>query len=127
MNLFDVLLLPTAPSSAPLLGAGYAHSSSVATFNWTAPLLIDQNGVIEYYNVIVTEVPTGREWSLVAIDSQITMASLHPYYNYSCVVAAFTVEIGPFSQPFFVLTLEEGIYNAYDTPCLLMLCTSLTI
>ena len=59
--------------------------------------------------MIVTEVPTGREWFLVATDTQITLGSLHPYYHYSCVVAAFTVGIGPFSQPFFALTEEEGI------------------
>ena len=78
------------------------------TFNWTAPLPIDQNGVVDYYNVIVTEVPTDRQWNLVAIDTQITLASLHPYYHYSCVVAAYTVGLGPFSQPFFALTGEEG-------------------
>ena len=100
-----------APSSPPLQGAGYAHSSSVITFNWTAPLPPDQNGIIDYYNVIVTEVATGREWFLVAIDKQITLASLHPYYNYSCIVAAYTVDIGPFSQPFFALTEEEGNYS----------------
>ena len=58
--------------------------------------------------MIVTEVPSGREWFLVAIDTEITLASLHPFYNYSCVVAAYTVDIGPFSQPFFILTGEEG-------------------
>ena len=56
----------------------------------------------------MTEVPTGRKWSLVAVNPQIIMGSLHPYYNYSCVVAAYTVALGPFSQSFFALTGEEG-------------------
>ena len=111
------LIFPTAPSSAPLLGTGYAHSSSVVMFNWTAPPSIDQNGVIDHYSVIISEVPTGRRWSLIAVDSQITLASLHPYYNYSCVVAAYTVDIGPFSLPFSALTGEEGTKAVFCVSC----------
>lgn len=104
------MLLPVAPSSAPLMGAAEAESSSVVSFHWLPPSPVDQNGVLEYYKVIITEVPTGRQWSLIAVDSHIILASLHPYYNYSCVVAAYTVGIGPFSLPFSVVTDEEGTY-----------------
>ena len=105
------LCFSSAPSSPPLLGSGYALSSTVVTFNWTAPVPIDQNGVIRSYKFIVTEVPTGRWWSLIAVDTTVTFISFHPYYNYSCIVAAYTVGLGPFSQPFFVTTNEEGERN----------------
>lgn len=81
------------------------------SFDWSAPKPIDQNGIINYYIAIVTEIPTGRNWSLVAVDSHITLGSLHPYYNYSCVVAAYTVGIGPYSKPFYAMTDEEGMLN----------------
>ena len=98
---------PAAPSSAPTEGVGSALSSTVVTFHWNVPLPVDQNGVLKYYKAFVSEVPTGRNWSLIAVDTQISLASLHPYYKYSCRVAAYTVGFGPFSQPFYAVTDEE--------------------
>ena len=90
------------------MGVGRAQSSSIISFDWAPPLPHKQNGVLRHYMATVTEVPTGRRWSFIAVESHIVLASLHPYYNYSCVVAAFTVDIGPYSAPFSTITYEEG-------------------
>ena len=33
---------------------------------------------------------------------------LHPYYTYECVVSAFTVDSGPYSEVLTVTTSEDG-------------------
>ena len=37
-----------------------------------------------------------------------TIYSLHPFYNYSCEVAAYTVGLGPYSDAVSIVTQEDG-------------------
>ena len=39
---------------------------------------------------------------------QVNVAPLHPYYNYSCAVSAFTVKAGPYTEIITAVTLEAG-------------------
>ena len=36
------------------------------------------------------------------------LVSLHPYYNYTLVVSAVTIEEGPYSVPVTVITAQDG-------------------
>ena len=69
-----------------------------------------QNGVIKYYTVKVTEVETGTVFQYTEYSNYITLSSLHPAYTYEFTIAAFTVALGPFSQTFDITTAEEGGY-----------------
>ena len=97
------------PSAPPNNVTGYVESSTLVMFAWLAPPLIDQNGVIQYYVVKLLEVETGALWTFFAVEEDINIGSLHPYYNYECTVAAHTViGTGPHSIAITVLTEEAG-------------------
>ena len=73
------------------------------------PPAVDHNGIIRNYSVIVTEENTGRRILLTShTSSGQRVDSLHPYYNYTCVVAAVTVNAGPYSTPVTITTAEAG-------------------
>ena len=44
-------------------------------------------------------------------NTHITLADLHPFYTYSCSVAAETIYIGPFTAELTTQMPEDGKYN----------------
>ena len=99
-----------APSGPPLSFSAVAISSVSIRLSWASPLPEELNGVLVSYRVIVTEDATGEVFQqTTAFDTNsLVVNSLHPYYNYQCSVAAFTIASGPkaYTQ---VRTLPEGI------------------
>ena len=59
---------------------------------------------------MVTEVETGATMTLFTEATSLTVTSLHPYYTYSCTVAAETTGLGPFSYPVEIQLPESGMY-----------------
>ena len=57
----------------------------------------NRNGIIRHYQVNVTEIDTGTNFVFIAISNDLVINDLHPYYTYDVFVAAFTVDIGPYS------------------------------
>ena len=98
----------TVPSAPPRNVSAEALSSTVITFLWQPPLAQELNGLLQSYNVIVEEIPTGREWNYISNGTDLLVTSLHPYYNYSCRVAANTIGIGPYSSSVITATYEAG-------------------
>ena len=80
----------------------------------------DENGIIRYYLVNVTEINTGYHYQTTSTTSDIALSNLHPYYTYSITVAAYTIEEGPFSTPVSFTTLQDGMFNS-DITCALNL------
>ena len=78
---------------------------------WHSLPAADQNGIVRHYLVNITEVDTGRQFQLTSLATYISIGSLHPFYTYMCAVAASTVDIGPYSPPLTVKTLEAGIVS----------------
>ena len=76
---------------------------------WQNPLPEDQNGIIRLYFINITEEETGRQLQLTSSAPHILVEFLHPFYTYVCTVAASTVDIGPYSPAFTVITLEAGM------------------
>ena len=74
-----------------------AVSSSSIRMTWIPPPEEEQNGVIRAYHIYVTEIPTEIVQEIIAHgDAHIQIVNhLHPYYTYECVIAAFTVGLGP--------------------------------
>ena len=99
------------PSAPPQALSGIAQSSTLLTFIWSPPPSIDINGIIQYYVVMVSEQETGRFWSFFAVDADINLASLHPFFNYECQVAAFTTASGPYTNSVIVQTDEAGKFS----------------
>ena len=87
---------------------GSAQSDTIIDLTWTSPPAIDINGLVRHYSILVEESETGRSWSFIHIEPEISIGSLHPYYNYECKVAAFTVGLGPYSNSTLVTTNEAG-------------------
>ena len=86
-------------------------SSRSVTFNWQAPLVEEQNGVIISYTINVTDVGRGQTIQRLVSSSQtsITVASLIPFTTYSCSIAASTsAGMGPFSTLLTLTTPEDG-------------------
>ena len=84
-------------------------SSTSISLSWSPPPLDQQNGIIRFYRVSITEDETGVVISRVATSTSITVTSLHPYYTYQCSVSAFTIGDGPATSESTVRTLEDGI------------------
>lgn len=104
-----VIFFPTAPSASPQNLMGSAGSTTLIDLSWDPPPAIDINGVIQYYSLRVLETETTRSWSFVHAEPEISVGSLHPYHNYECKVAAYTVGLGPYTNTTSVQTLEAGI------------------
>ena len=100
-----VLAVPSAP---PQEAGGTADSPTLLALSWSPPPPVHINGPLQYYSVEITELHTGRKWTIVALDEALNVGSLHPYFIYSYRVAAYTVGLGPFSQPVSIQTLEAG-------------------
>ena len=61
--------------------------------------------------VMVSEQETGRFWNFFAVEEDINLASLHPFFNYECQVAAFTIGSGPYTSSVIVQTDEAGKFS----------------
>lgn len=75
--------------------------------SWDAPPTEHQNGEVRQYIVNITEDNTGLMWQEGSETRELKLNSLHPYYNYSCQVAAVTVSMGPFGETITVTTLQD--------------------
>ena len=97
-----------APASPPENLTVTALSSTSLSLSWLPPPSIDQNGIIQEYRVTITEFETGNVRELTSTATTLVVPSLHPYYNYECVVSAYTVGQGPFTENVTVQTFEDG-------------------
>ena len=84
----------SAPSGGPNnLLRSFANSSSVI-LQWGLPNPDEVNGEIVHYIIKVYNVETLSTTEHTSQVTSITLNNLHPYYNYSCRVAAVTVAEG---------------------------------
>ena len=97
-----------APSESPteLVSSMIGKTSFLLT--WRPPSPENQNGIIRHYVINVTVENTGMELQFTSVETQIALQFLHPYYNYTCVVAAVTVATGPSSTELTVTTLQDS-------------------
>ena len=64
--------------------------------------------MIQHYLVNVTEINTGNMFGHVALNTNFSLFSLHPYYTYSIVVSAVTISTGPATSPITITTDQDG-------------------
>ena len=101
-------ILFQAPASPPQdLVAAPINSRSVY-LSWSPPPREHHNGMIRQFWINVTEVDTGRRYQMTSFGTSLTISSLHPFYTYTFSVAAYTVGLGPFSEPVNQLMPQDG-------------------
>ena len=94
---------PTAPPEDLL---ATALDSRTLHISWQPPAEEDRNGIIRRYVTNITELNTGTDFELESTNTEITLQNLHPFYQYSCSVAAETVALGP-STPVVTIEMPE--------------------
>lgn len=88
-------------------------TSTSFVLSWSSPPPEDHNGLIRHYVVRCTELETGAVFQHLAVNvTERVVDTLHPFYSYSCTIAAVTVAEGPFSSSVTVATEQDGIVHA---------------
>ena len=77
------------------------------------------NGIIREYSVTVENVNLAEVETYIAFGTSINITNLHPYTEYSCRVAAFTVAMGPLSLSVNITTDQDGNYM-YKKTCIVV-------
>jgi len=105
MELLSFSIAPTAP---PGNFSVSAINSTTITLSWNPPPFDQINGLLRHYVISFTQHETASESRVLSTYTQVTLQSLHPYYTYTCRVAAVTTGIGPFTGNLTVKLPEDG-------------------
>ena len=103
-----IFLLNSAPSAPPDDVQVTAGDSRTLQLSWQPPSNRSRNGIIQRYVINITELETSYSFQLETTDLFVVANDLHPYYQYSCSVAAETVGLGPFSVAVIIQLPEDG-------------------
>ena len=81
--------------------------------SWNSPPSEDQNGIIMYYLLLITQEQfniSDRVINTISNATSYIVANLEEYNNYTCRVAAATrIGPGPYSAPIYFNTPEDGM------------------
>ena len=120
-NSICVCMPHSAPSQPPRNLQRVPLNSTTLRLSWQPPSSQYQNGLIREYRINITENETGRNFQLTSTHTFIIIPHLHPYYQYNCSVAAYTISLGPFSSAITVSMPENGnncvLYIHVPIPC----------
>ena len=100
-----------APSRSPTEVTVMATTSSSISFYWKSPPAYAINGIIRSYYLTLTEEDTGKHLHITAKSPPQMFQALNSFYSYTLQIAAFTIDVGPYSDPVTVTTLEDCKYN----------------
>ena len=78
--------------------------------SWDPPPVLVTHGIIREYHINFTEEATDIIMTYISLGTFVEVSQLHPFYNYSWVVTAVTIGEGPFTEPSWVTTLEDGTF-----------------
>ena len=103
-----IAVLSSVPSAPPHNLSVISVNSTTLTLSWDPPSSDQINGYIRHYTVVVTERETASEFQEQPTNTQVTIQSLHPYYTYTCRVAAVTTGSGPYTGNLTIQLPEDG-------------------
>lgn len=87
--------------------------------SWTPPPKNQQNGIIQYYVLLLVEDNGYKRRVINGSNMVYTIVNgLHPYYTYKVSVAAFTIGMGPFTNHTEVTLPQDGKLHVF----LVLLC-----
>ena len=87
-----------------------AINSTSVHLSWIPPDEDQHNGEIRHYSMKILELLSHMEIQLNLTSTIFIYASLHPDYTYRFMVAAVTVEMGPYSDSAVVRMPEDGMH-----------------
>ncbi len=107
-DVVTVLTDESVPIAPPQEVTADDVASMYLTLTWNAPPFEETNGIIRYYMIRVSELESGTSFFVTSNETEVTVPELHPYYTYECNVAAYTIDLGPYSTSITIQLLEEG-------------------
>ena len=98
------------PSNAPQNVTIVLLSATSAEIHWDPPPFEDQNGIIQFYTLFITEVDTSRVIEQLRTENaSAILQQFRPFHVYQFVIAANTIAgLGPFSNPSLFQMPESG-------------------
>jgi len=111
MHSNSIAIFPVAPTAPPDSFSVISINLTTITLSWNPPPFDQINGYLQHYVIDCTEHETASESRVLSNDTQVTLQSLHPYYTYTCRMAAVTIGIGPFTGNLTVRLPEDGELN----------------
>jgi hypothetical protein len=106
----DIQTMEDIPLGTPTNMSIQLLSPESLFVSWLPPPVEMQNGIIQSYSVKVQTTAVENATVLTSKWLNITIESLHPYYEYLVGVAAETVGIGPYSYQTISMP-ESGIFH----------------
>lgn len=83
-------------------------TSTTLALSWAPPPPSDRNGFIQLYSLFLLEMDTNQTLGVSTNATNLTVSSLHPFYNYAVKVRAMTISHGPYSENIMVQLNEDG-------------------
>ena len=98
------------PSNTPKNKTILLLNATSAEIHWDPPPFEEQNGIIQFYTLFITEVNTSRLIEQLRTENASARLQLfRPFHAYQLVIAANTiVGLGPFSNPTLFQMPESG-------------------
>ena len=98
----------TVPASVPMNIESSTVTSTMVEISWDPLPSEDENGIVRHYLINVTEIQTGKTFQTTSSDESTMLSNLHPAYEYTFRIAAYTIGSGSYSTVFTITTLEDG-------------------
>ena len=108
MNITSIYSLFQGPASPPQNLIVTSINSRTVYLSWSPPPSEHHNGIIRQFELKINEVDTGRRIQRTSVGTSFTISSLHPFYTYWFSVAAYTVDLGPFTEPSVLQMPQDG-------------------
>lgn len=86
---------------------GHAVNLTTIFLSWQPPLTQHRNGIIRYYHIEVIDYYTHNGYRHYSYDMFLLVGNLQPDSTYSCMITAYTVGMGPTSEPVLVHTHHD--------------------
>ena len=104
-----ITAMSTAPSGVPRNIIANSTSPYDVMLSWQPPYLVERNGVIVNYTILLGESPDSEHRTFSSQEPRVSLHSLASRTTYLYSIAAGTIAgTGPFSDFQQVTTLEEG-------------------
>ena len=78
------------------------------SISWSHPEIHLQNGIIRIYRIIVTDVESDYVLEISVNDTSTVLSQLSPFHTYEIKIAAYTIDIGPYSNLVSIQMPESG-------------------
>lgn len=100
--------ITVAPSSSPLIKSGSSVDARTVLLQWKPLPLQYHNGLLRQYWINITEEDTGESKIETVTDTVGVLVDLTPSFTYHFRVSAYTVAVGPYSDPIAVTMPQNG-------------------